>query len=71
MAPAQSARKIIDYVQCRIDTRRESNMERILDKIEAAIEKQLNDLETAPVKTSIKLFIWFWIAKTIWKEIKR
>ncbi len=46
-------------------------MEKILERLEAIIEKQIADLEKAPIKTSIKLFIWYWIAKTIWKEVKR
>lgn len=46
-------------------------MDGLLEKLEQLIEKQLTDLEAKPIKTSIKLFIWYWIVKTIWKEIKR
>jgi hypothetical protein len=46
-------------------------MDKILERIEQAIEKLLAELESNPIKTSIKLFIWYYIAKTIWKEIKR
>lgn len=46
-------------------------MDDFLEKIEKLFEKQLEELEAKPIKTSIKLFIWYWIAKTIWKEIKR
>ena len=46
-------------------------MDTLLEKLEALIEKQIQDLEAKPIKTSIKLFIWYWIAKTIWREIKR
>jgi hypothetical protein len=46
-------------------------MDKILGRIEQMVEKMLADLEAKPIKTSIKLFIFFWIAKTVWKEIKR
>ena len=46
-------------------------MEKILDKIENVVEKWLNDLEQNPIKASIRLFIFYWIAKTIWREVKR
>lgn len=45
-------------------------MEKILDKIEGLIEKQFTSFETSPIKTSIKFLIFYWIAKTIYKEIK-
>lgn len=46
-------------------------MEKIMEKIEEIIEKQLEELEKNPIRSSIRLFIWYWIAKTIWREIKR
>jgi hypothetical protein len=46
-------------------------MDRILERVEEAIEKLLVELEKNPIKTSVKLFIWYWIAKKIWHEIKR
>jgi hypothetical protein len=46
-------------------------MDKILDKIEAVIEKQIAELEANPIKTSIRLFIFYYIFKSIWREIKK
>jgi hypothetical protein len=46
-------------------------MERILEKVEALVEKQIADFEKNPISTSVRLFIFYWIFKQVWKEIKR
>lgn len=45
-------------------------MEKIFERIEQAVEKMLSDLEKSPIKTSIKILIFYWIAKKIWRDIK-
>lgn len=46
-------------------------MDKLLEKLEALIEKQIGELEKNPIRTSIRLFIWYWVFKTIWREVKR
>jgi hypothetical protein len=45
-------------------------MEKILERIENSVEKMISDLEKSPIKTSIKVLIFYWIAKRIWREIR-
>ena len=51
-------------------TQRRRVMEKILERIEQAVEKMISDLEKSPIKTSIKVLIFYWIAKRIWREIR-
>lgn len=46
-------------------------MDRIIEKLEAVVEKQIAEFESNPVKTSIKFLIFVWILKTLWKHIKQ
>jgi len=46
-------------------------MEKLLEKIETLVEKQIADFEKNPISTSFRLFIFYWIFKNIWKEIKK
>lgn len=46
-------------------------MEKILERLEGIIEKFVSDLETDPIKTSVKLFILYWILKTAYREFKK
>lgn len=45
-------------------------MEKILEKIETMLENQFTSFEEKPIKTSIKFLIFYWIAKTIYKEVR-
>ena len=46
-------------------------MEKLLERIEQIIEGQLAAFENEPIKTSIKFLIYYYIAKFIYKEIKK
>lgn len=46
-------------------------MEKILERIEQVVEKQIEEFEANPVRTGIKLLIFYWIFKQVWREIKR
>ncbi len=46
-------------------------MDKILEKIEVIIEKQLSDLESKPIQTSFRLFIMYWIFKKVWEAVKK
>jgi len=45
-------------------------MDKIIEKLEVTIEKQLADLEVNPIKTGFRLLLYYWIAKTIWRNIR-
>lgn len=45
-------------------------MEKILEKIESMLENQFTAFEEKPIKTSIKFLIFYWLAKTVYKEIR-
>lgn len=45
-------------------------MEKIIEKLESFVTKQMEDLQKHPVKTVIKIAIFAWIIKTIIKFIK-
>lgn len=43
--------------------------EKLLQKISNIVEGQIDSFETAPVKTGVKLFLWYWVFKTIWRSM--
>jgi hypothetical protein len=45
-------------------------MEKIIERLEAVLEKFIKDLESDPIKTSIKLLILYYIVKTVYKDFK-
>ena len=45
-------------------------MEQLINKIEAIIEKQIADFEAKPLATSIKLLVFLWVFKYIYREVR-
>ena len=46
-------------------------MDQLIAKLEGIIEKQIIAFEEKPLATSIKLLVFLWVFKYIYREIKR
>lgn len=46
-------------------------MDKLIEKIEAIIEKQLALFDEKPIATSIKFLVVLWILKYVYREIKK
>ncbi len=45
-------------------------MEKIIAKMESLIEKMIEEFKTHPFKTAIIALIFYWLVKTVYKEVK-
>ena len=45
-------------------------MDKLFDKIEKIINDQVDNFETDPFKTSLKLIVIYWVLKKVWKAVR-
>jgi len=64
-------RKIKHISKLNLNYHHNSFLQKDYNTYGSLIENQIKSLEEEPIRTSIKLFIWYWLFKNIWKEIKR
>ena len=46
-------------------------MEKLNDKIEQFVEKQIAAFEESPIATSLKILIVLWVFKQIYRELRK